>query len=331
MTRPWTAGAATAAGSLPGTDPHEAARLVFGELPDLPFLAELPGRGPGAQMVGRAAALLMDMPVEIVPSGWRLTGRPGRDLRRARDLLAYDLDAAEVAGQGYAGPLKTQVTGPLTLAASIELPNGHRAVSDPGAVRDLTASLAAGVTSHLADLAARVPGAVAVLQLDEPTLPAVLAGHIPTPSGHGTVRAVTADTAEAYLRTVLAVAAEGSRVVHCCAADAPIALLRRAGADALSLDLGRVTEADGDDLGEAVDAGASLWLGVVPGTDAIIDFATARDRITTWWRQLGFPDAQLADVVVPTTACGLVGASPDYTRRAMSVLRDTGHALVDLD
>ena len=36
---------ATGVGSLPGTDPAEAVRIVVGELPDLPHLPELPGRG----------------------------------------------------------------------------------------------------------------------------------------------------------------------------------------------------------------------------------------------------------------------------------------------
>ena len=43
-------GVATGIGSMPGTDPMEAARIVVGELPDFPHLAELPARGPGADI-----------------------------------------------------------------------------------------------------------------------------------------------------------------------------------------------------------------------------------------------------------------------------------------
>ena len=92
---PWPPGAATGVGSLPGTDPAEAVRVVLGELPDLPHLPELPARGLGADMIGRGAALLVDLPVDVQPSGWRLVDRPGRDARRAADLLARDLDALE--------------------------------------------------------------------------------------------------------------------------------------------------------------------------------------------------------------------------------------------
>ena len=89
---------------MPGTDPAEAMRIVLGELPDLPYLAELPARGPGADLIGRTAALLIDLPVETTPTGWRFAGRPGRDLGRARDLLSSDLDALEETAGGYQGP-----------------------------------------------------------------------------------------------------------------------------------------------------------------------------------------------------------------------------------
>jgi methionine synthase II (cobalamin-independent) len=320
--RAWPRGAVTGIGSLPGTDASEAARLVFGELPELPHLAELPQRGPGADMIGRSAALLVDLPVEIQPSGWRLTAHPGRDLRRARDYLAWDLDALEAAGAGHAGALKLQAAGPWTLAASLELPNGHRVVSDPGAARDLAASLAEGVEAHLAEVAKRLPEAQPVLQLDEPALPAVLAGQVPTPSGYGTVRAVAAGVAEQALRDVLATAADGARVVHCCADDVPVELLRGAGANAVSLDATRLDADRYDALGEAVDAGVSLWLGVLPSTDAPVSFETARTRLRTLWSALGFPPAQLADGVVATPACGLAGASPEHARAVLRVLRD---------
>jgi hypothetical protein len=116
--------------------------------------------------------------------------------------------------------------------------------------------------------------------------------------------------------------------VHCCAADVPIPLLQRAGADAVAVDAALLGE-DFDPLGEAVDAGLALWLGVVPSTDATISLDSARDPIRRLWSTLGFPAAQLAISVVPTPACGLAGASPDYVRRALRLLRDVGRSLLD--
>ena len=67
--------------------------------PQLPHLPELPGRGPGADLVGRTAALLVDLHVDMQPSGWRLVDRPGMDERRARAYLGEDLDELEAAAR----------------------------------------------------------------------------------------------------------------------------------------------------------------------------------------------------------------------------------------
>jgi hypothetical protein len=328
VTRPWPPGAVTGIGSLPGTDMAEALRLVLGELPNLPYLPELPARGPGAEMIGRTAALLVDLPVEIQATGWRLTARPGRDARRAKDLLEWDLDLlAELAG-GYAGAVKVQMAGPWTLAAGVELPSGHRIVADAGAVRDLVASLAEGLRLHLAEIGRRIPSATLVLQLDEPALPAVLAGQVPTPSGYGTVPAVAGEVVRQDLSEVLAVAPAGGRVVHCCGANLPAALIQAAGADALSFDPS--LSGDLDAIGSFVDGGGCLWLGVLPATDADITLDGARQSVQRLWQTLGFPDEQRAEALVPTPACGFAGASPEHVRRAFTILRDVGRWLVEV-
>ncbi len=169
---------------MPGTEPREALAVVFGELPDLPFLPELPERGPGADLTGRTAALLVDLPVETTAQGWKLAGSPGRDQRRAADLMAADLDALQDAGDGYAGPLKISVCGPWTLAATIELSRSQEpALADPGAVTDLIASLAEAVAAHVAQVRGRVPGATVLLQLDERPCPRCWPARCPRPAG----------------------------------------------------------------------------------------------------------------------------------------------------
>lgn len=179
----------SALGSWPGTDIREALRTVR-DLVSLPHLPELPARGPGADMIGRTAGLLVEMPVDRQPAGWRLVDRPGRDAARTAALWREDLDELAEAYDGWTGPLKLQVVGPWTLAATLELTRGERVVSDVGATRDLTASLIEGTAQHLRDVARLVPGAQLVLQLDEPALLAALAGRVPTQSGYGTLRAV---------------------------------------------------------------------------------------------------------------------------------------------
>ena len=154
--------------------------------------------------------MLVDLPVDLQPSGWRLTDRPGHDQNRTGAFLREDLDELAEAFDGWTGRLKLQVAGPWTLAASTWLPRGERVASDPGATRDLVDSLAEGVRLHLATVQRLVPGAQLVLQLDEPSLPAVVEGRLPTASGFGMVRAVDPQVALTALETVLAAAPEGA-------------------------------------------------------------------------------------------------------------------------
>ncbi|BCI89966.1 hypothetical protein NIIDMKKI_51720 [Mycobacterium kansasii] len=89
---------ATGIGSWPGTAARPAAEVVVGELADaLAHLVELPARGVGADMLGRAGALLLDLAVDTVPRGYRIVARPGTVTRRAVSLLNEDMDALEEA------------------------------------------------------------------------------------------------------------------------------------------------------------------------------------------------------------------------------------------
>ncbi|WBB89006.1 methionine synthase [Verrucosispora sp. WMMC514] len=323
---PWTVGAATGVGSLPGTDIAEAQRIVLGELPALPHLPELPARGPGADLIGRTGGLLVELPIELYAARWRVAPRPGRDLRRARDLMERDLDQLAEQAEEYAGPLKIQAAGPLTLAASIELPIGGRMLRDPGALRDLAGSLAEGLRDHVEAVTRRLPRASVLLQLDEPGLPAVLAGRVPTESGLGAYRAVESGDARALLSAVID-AVGVPTVVHCCAPDVPLELLRSAGAIGVALDLSLLT--DLDPLGEALDAGFGLLAGAAPTTPngRAPTSADLADRVRTLWDRLGFPRRRLAEQVVVTPACGLAGADAGYVRAVLAACRDAGRRL----
>src|SRR5450755_4003245 len=230
---------------MPGTDPAEAMRVIADELPEFPYLPELPDRGPGADLIGRTAGLLIDIPVEVTPRGWRLAERPGRDLSRARSLLSSDLDVMAEVLDGYTGLVKIQLCGPWTLAAALERPRSlNAALSDPGAVADLTASLAEGAAAHVAEVLKRVPGAQLVVQFDEPSLPAVAEGAIPTASGLSRFAAVETDTLRDRMAQVIA-AVRGYTVVHCCATTVPFGIIR-------------------DAVAEVAEAGLGLLTGVVP-------------------------------------------------------------------
>ena len=321
---PW--GPASGVGSLPGSDPVEALRLVTGELPDFPYLPELPDRGVGADLIGRSAGLLVDVAVDLTPAGWRLVARPGIDQRRAQELLDRDLDALYEVAERYTGAFKVQAAGPWTLAAGLERTRGDRAVVDPGARRDLVQSLAEGLAAHVAAVSARVPGATVVVQLDEPSVPAVLQGGVPTASGFGKLAAIESTVVEEGLAGLIG-RLPVPVVVHCCATRAPLGLFRAAGAAGLSFDLGLVQDLDA--IGTAVEAGTHLLVGVVPGTDSALPAPKATaSRLQGWWRELGFPAEQLHTAVTLSPSCGLAGASPAYARTAMAHVREAAKYLL---
>jgi methionine synthase II (cobalamin-independent) len=327
---------ATGVGSLPGDDIHEAVRTVLGELPDLPHLPELPGRGAIAGMTGRALAIVADLGFDLQPAGWRLTDAPGVDHRRARSLLAQDLDALEEHTQRAGlfedgGELKVQVAGPWTLAATVERPRGDRLLADHGARRELAQALAEGLTAHVADLRRRVPGASLLVQVDEPALPAVLGARIPTASGFSRHRSVHPPVASEALEQVFgAITAAGATpLAHCCAGDVPIGLLRGAGARGISVDLAVLEAAAYDDLGAALESGDRVLLGVLPAVDPPRRPTDQQvvERVLRLLDMLGFDPDEVAGRVVLTPACGLAGATPAYAREALTLVRASASRL----
>jgi ligand-binding sensor domain-containing protein len=175
-----------------------------------------------------------------------------------------------------------------------------------------------------------VPGADVVLQLDEPSLMSVLRGQVRSASGYRTHRAVDRQVIESTLRDVFGVQDGGPVVVHSCAPDVPFALLRRAGAAAISFDFSLLTERDDDAIGEAVEGGTRLFAGVVPGTDApLSDPAGSVMGVRTLWRRLGLNPGLLTETVTLTPSCGLAGASPDYARTALAHCARAARSLAD--
>jgi methionine synthase II (cobalamin-independent) len=316
---------ATGIGSMPGADATayaEALRLALGETPDLPFLPELPGRGAPASMTGRALAVVAELGADLQPAGWRLTDAPGVDHRRARSLLAQDLDLLEEQAQGFTGRLKAQVAGPWTLAATVERPKGDRVLADHGARRELAQALAEGLRDHVADLRRRVPGADLLVQVDEPALPTVLAGGVPTASGLHRHRTVHPPEASQALEWVFAAVREAGAtpVAHCCAADAPVDLLLGAGAQGVSVDLDVLRVGAYDALAGALEKGHAVMLGVVPATDPVTpptDDAVT-ERVLRVLDMLGL-DPQTAGDLVVTPSCGLAGAGAAWARRALAL------------
>ena len=191
---------ASGRGDFPGDDLAEAMSRVEGELgaPHLPFLPHLPALGWRSTPLARTLAVCEGLAFDGASFGWRMVhsgGRGARESALAQDRLLSDINllADRVgsqkkrfgSGQDTAPAYKIQLVGPLTLAASIYLPGGERAISDAGASRDLLESFLEGLERWVESLreALQSPQALIAVQLDESEFQRLMEGSIPTVSG----------------------------------------------------------------------------------------------------------------------------------------------------
>ncbi|MGV0389770.1 methionine synthase [Corynebacterium phoceense] len=241
-------------GPMPGTSMSEAADIVMGETGALPHLPQLPDRGLGSDAIGRTAGLLETLTVDRGPRSWQMAARPQRETRRVWDRMERDLDAiVEVWGE-HVPRVKIQAVGPWTLAAAVELSNGHRVITDRGAREDLHAALLEGIQAHSAEVARRFNAEVA-LQLDESQLADALAGRIPGTTDFDPIRAVPEEVAIARLEEL---GADYLRAGN---------LWPLASAGTLLVDFaGLDTPANLDGLGEHLEASRRVGLALDPRT-----------------------------------------------------------------
>ncbi|MEZ0350793.1 methionine synthase [Mycobacterium sp. pR1184] len=326
---------ASGVGSWPGTAVRPSTEVVVGELAAaMAHLVELPARGVGADLLGRAGALLVDVAIDTVPRGYRIAARPGAVTRRAVSLLDEDMDALEEAWEtaglrGGGRVVKVQAPGPITLAAGLELSNGHRAITDPGAVRDLTASLAEGVAGHRGALSRRLDTPV-VVQLDEPSLPAALGGQLSGVTALSPVAALDESVAQGLLDSC-AQTVGAEVVLHSCAAGLPWDLLARSAISAISIDAATLRAADLDGIAAFLESGRAVMLGVVAATaperrPAAEEVAEALVAVTD---RLGFGRSALRERIGVTPACGLAHATPQWARTAIELARKAAEAFAE--
>lgn len=279
---------ATGVGSLPGTDFQAACDQVLRTAPELPYLPELPGRGPRAGIIGRGAAVLVDMPVELRLGEWRLSSASDGEARAARALLADDLDRFAEQLAGFDGWLKVSLAGVWTLTASLRLPRGNFALTDVGAVRDIADSYATGVGDWVALAAERLDGRL-IVQFDDPLLPAVAAGTLRSASGLHTLPAVPEEalvsTAAATATAARAAGAAGV-IWHCCAPGVSPSWMREIGVDGLSADLSLL--APSDELASAIEGGLTLWPGAVSTSGKVSPVSRIVSNVQEFYRVMGF-------------------------------------------
>jgi 5-methyltetrahydropteroyltriglutamate--homocysteine methyltransferase len=278
--------------------------------------------------------LLIDVAIDTVPRGYRVAARPGAVTRRAASLLDEDIDGLEEAWEtaglrGSGRPVKVQAPGPITLAAELELANGHRAITDLRAVHDIAASLAEGVAAHRASVSRRLDTPV-VVQFDEPSLPAAVAGRLTGVTALSPVAPID-ETLATTMLDICAAAAGAEVSVHCCGTTLPWKALQRSNIGAVSVDVGTLEAADLDAIAEFVESGRAIVLGVVssstpPRLPAVEEVAAAVVAVTD---RLGFTRSALRDRIGITPTCGLAAATPQWARTAIGLARRAAEAFAD--
>ena len=296
-----------ALGPMPGISIAEAADIILGET-ELPAIPQLPERGLGSDSVGRTASMLEAITIDRGPRAWRMTARPQLLTRRAWDRLERDLDEVQEVWGETVPRVKVQALGPWTLAARIELADGHRVLTDRGAFAELSEVLRHGLRTHAEDVARRFHGEV-VVQLDEPLLSDVTAGCLPGTTDFDTIPAVPIEVALDLLQSFEA------DYLHA----PPLWSLAPAASTFLTDFRGLDTPRHLDGLGEHLSAGHRIGMGI-PGRDAraeAIALARHLDRI-------GMPRELLVDKidVYPVTASASTLRSVSETADILA--RDAG-------
>jgi hypothetical protein len=88
--------------------------------------------------------------------------------------------------------------------------------------------------------------------------------------------------------------------------------------------LAGTSAAGGDVWAEVFEAGVDLWPGVVPGTDpaAAPSASALTSLVLRFVDGLGLALDDVGPRLVLTPACGLAGASPDWARQALRLVRE---------
>lgn len=340
--------------TMPGADFRRAAELVEPELapPHVGALPELPARGHHGTQLGRAVAHLTELHAELTSYGWRLVQRPGADHQRCTALLTSDVDTlADVRGAkeesgGVLSPLHLEVLGPVSLSAKLHLPNGEKALMDHGARRDLTHSLAAGVAEHIQHVRRSVgPESLSVV-LQEPDYRAVRTGSVPTVSGYRTIRALGRDETRGMFRAVVD-ALRGSgveEVIFDCGQIVEAEHVedffsrRETKADGFVMPVHQAGSADWERAAELVEAGASLWSGLLRprgsgSSPQLPEVSQLAARLTGPWQRLGMSASSLSAFTVAGYGVSDQRAIGELSEgefmRTWSRLRDTADALTD--
>ncbi len=292
----------TGVGSLPHTDPDEASRFVEATT-DVLYLPQLPNRHPQESMLVQWG------------DGMAGAGQDGRNLavgRETGDGAEAFVGAARTLIDFSGSVLKTQATGPVTLAAAL-LAGGVNGAALLDRVAD---DLLDRIDLHLKWIRSEVDVDKLVLVLDEPSLAALGASGAAMPP----------DVRGVLERVVRSIDAEVG--IHCCG-DTDWGAIAEIRPDWFSWDLGALGMGfhDGiDRVAEVVGAGSRVMWGMVPTTSGPLpDQNVLVGRYGTAVAHLvvaGAPFEALRSRAWFTPACGLAGLSLSDAEAVTKLLQD---------
>ena len=292
----------TGVGSLPHVDTEAAIRFVTAST-DIPYLPQLPNRHPEESMLVQwGDGMLGAGPSDTVLSAGAARG----------DSAQAFVGAGEMLGAISGGTVKTQATGPVTLAAALRAGG----VYQPKLIGAVTDRLAARIADHLDWIRANSDVAEVILVLDEPALAAL------GPGG----RELPVEAAEALTRLIDEFDVPVG--IHCCG-DTDWGGVADLGFQWLSWDLGALGsgfQAGLDRIAQALGRGTRVMWGIVPTTTGPLPsrnvilgrYGTAVASLVV----AGAPFAALKGEALFTPACGLAGLSIDDAEAVAQLLQE---------
>ncbi|HEX9259314.1 MAG TPA: hypothetical protein VF855_07230 [Acidimicrobiales bacterium] len=299
---------------MPHTDPRQAAEFVLQHLPELPAVPTLPRRSPHEGMLAQSfvgvRGVSVDDDGELVIDPRRLDPMaqivPDLGHPAFAGLQAF-LDAA----QGRTGPVKWQLTGPVTLGLALT-----RQGLSPNRAFDvgIRASRVLLRAVHR-EITKRLPGCDQVVFLDEPGMSALLRPGFPIPPD------AAIDLVSGSLAAVEATTMAG---IHCCG-DGDWAAVLATGPAVLSMPVSSDLSKVAGYLARFLEADGWIAWGAVP-TDRPV--ASNADR---YWRELsavwcelvqgGCDAGRLRRQSMVTPACGLAMHSPEQAGKVLALTR----------
>jgi len=290
----------TGIGSLPHTDADAAARFVAATS-DIPYLPQLPLRHVQESM-------LLQWGNGVLGAGARETGLavgmpPGE---RHEAFIGAAAMLRTITGD----TVKTQVTGPVTLAAALRAGG----VTGPHLIESVTEQLEPRIDEHLAWIRSESDVASIILVIDEPAL-AVL----------GSTDELPGEAAKALIDIIDVFDVDIG--LHCCD-DTDWGGIAELGFDWLSWDVASLSGGfyrGLDRIAAALGAGGRVMWGIVPTTTAPLPTTNVLlDRYGTAVANLvvaGAPFGALMAEAMFTPACGMAGLSVSDAEAVADALR----------